>query len=91
LSTVISMATNRAVYTVEETAEILGMGRTRTYEMVRAGEIPARKLGNRWVIPKARFHDWLNDVPTGETDPSASAQPDASSHLRRVSGDEVRH
>lgn len=90
MSSVIDMATNRAVYTVEETAEILGMGRTRTYEMLRSGEIPAKRLGNRWVIPKTRFHDWLNDTPAAGSDPSTPAQPDAS-HLRRVSGDEVKH
>jgi hypothetical protein len=28
--------------------------------LVRDGTIPALRLGNRWVIPRARFHAWLD-------------------------------
>ena len=24
--------------------------------------IPAMRLGNRWVIPRARFHAWLDSL-----------------------------
>lgn len=48
------------VYTVAEVSELLGLGLGLTYELVRNGEIPARKLGSRWVIPKSTFHTWLN-------------------------------
>jgi len=48
------------VYTVEEVAELLGLALGGTYVLVRNGTIPAKKLGGRWVIPKDRFHAWLN-------------------------------
>jgi excisionase family DNA binding protein len=47
-------------YTVTEVAEMLGLSRGGTYENVRNGTIPAIRLGNRWVVPCARFHAWLN-------------------------------
>jgi excisionase family DNA binding protein len=51
-----------AVYTVAQVAELLGLSTTSTYGLVREGAIPARKLGGRWVIPRQRFHDWLNEL-----------------------------
>ena len=33
-----------------------------TYRMIRSGDIPARKLGGRWVVPRRAFHDWLDSL-----------------------------
>ncbi len=52
-----------AVYTVEEAAALLGVARTTAYELVRDCTIPARRLGGRWVISRARFHAWLDSDP----------------------------
>lgn len=49
-----------AVYTVEQAAELLGVARSTAYELVRDGRVPARRLGGRWVISRARFHAWLD-------------------------------
>lgn len=53
---------HRAVYTVLEVAKLLSLSRGNTYAMVRSGEIPALKLGSRWVIPRRRFHEWLDSL-----------------------------
>ncbi len=37
-----------------------------TYQLCRDGQIPALKLGGRWVIPKARFHTWLDNLPIAD-------------------------
>jgi excisionase family DNA binding protein len=50
----------RAVYTVREVAELLSISLGSAYALVRSGDIPALKLGGRWVVPKKRFHAWLN-------------------------------
>ena len=42
---------NRTTLTVNEAAQILGIGRTLTYEHVRQGLIPAIRLGRRIVVP----------------------------------------
>ncbi|MDG6104387.1 helix-turn-helix domain-containing protein [Dactylosporangium aurantiacum] len=58
----------RAVYTVAEVAELLSLSTGSTYALVRKGDIPAMKLGGRWVIPVRRFETWLNNLPTASTD-----------------------
>lgn len=67
-STTTPVKPDRAVYTVAEVAELLGLSLGGTYAMVRAGEIHAKKMRGRWVVPKRRFHAWLDgqvadDVP----------------------------
>jgi len=51
----------RAAYTVQEAAALLGLSLGSTYTLIRAGEIPARRMGGRWIVPKQRFHRWLNE------------------------------
>jgi excisionase family DNA binding protein len=50
----------RETYTVAEVSEMLSLALRTTYSLVRAGEIPALKMGARWVVPKRRFHAWLD-------------------------------
>jgi excisionase family DNA binding protein len=47
-------------YTVEEVAALLGIARGVAYESVRTGEIPATRVGRRWLVPRRRFHAWLD-------------------------------
>lgn len=49
----------RATITVDEAAELLGLGRSAAYEAVRRGDIPARRLGRRIVIPVPALLAWL--------------------------------
>ncbi|MFE7872752.1 helix-turn-helix domain-containing protein [Micromonospora humida] len=57
---VLRLGDARVVYSVREVARLLSLSLGSTYALVREGEIPARKLGGRWVIPKKRFHAWLD-------------------------------
>jgi excisionase family DNA binding protein len=50
---------HRITLTVEETASLLGLGRTATYEAARRGQIPSRRLGRRVVIPVPALLTWL--------------------------------
>ena len=59
---VVTMNATRAVYTVRQVADMLSISLGGTYQLCRDGEIPALKLGNRWVIPKRRFHAWLDSL-----------------------------
>ncbi|NMM23274.1 MAG: helix-turn-helix domain-containing protein [Phycicoccus sp.] len=38
---------------VEETRQLLGIGRTAAYEAVRSGEIPSVRVGGRVLVPVA--------------------------------------
>ena len=51
------------VYAVPEVAVLLMISRHTAYAMVRNGQIPARQLGTRWVVPRKVFHNWLNSTP----------------------------
>lgn len=52
----------RAVYTVVEVAQLLSLSRGSAYALVRNGTIPAIRLGSRWVVPRTRFHAWLDSL-----------------------------
>ena len=52
---------DRDAYTVMEVAALLGLSRGGTYALIQSGQIPARRAGHRWIIPKRRFHAWLDD------------------------------
>ena len=51
----------RRTYTVTEAATVLGISRTSAYERVRAGELPALRLGRRIVITRAVVDAMLGD------------------------------
>jgi excisionase family DNA binding protein len=53
---------DRAVYTVRQVAWLLSMSQGTVYELLRTGGIPATRLGSRWIIPRARFHSWLDSL-----------------------------
>ena len=67
----------RRTYTVTEAATVLGISRTSAYERVRAGELPALRLGRRIVITRAVVDAMLGGAPTRSEEPS-SAVPDAT-------------
>jgi excisionase family DNA binding protein len=47
-------------YSVDEVAALLGIARGVAYEAVRDGSIPATRVGRRWLVPRKRFHNWLD-------------------------------
>ncbi len=55
-------------YSVEDVAAMLGIARGKAYEHVHNGEIPSIRMGRRLLIPRARFHTWLD----GHTERSKS-------------------
>ena len=44
---------------VEQTARVLGLGRTAAYDAARRGEFPTRRLGRRLVVPVPALLEWL--------------------------------
>jgi excisionase family DNA binding protein len=51
---------SKVTYTVKEVAAMLRLNLGGTYQLIRTGQIPAKRLGNRWVVPVHRFHAWLD-------------------------------
>lgn len=52
--------------TVEEAANLLGIGRQLAYDLVRTGRLPALRLGHRYVVPRAAIMRMLADVTAAD-------------------------
>ncbi len=53
-----------------EVIEILGIGRSRVYEMLACGELPSLRIGRSIRIPASALQKWVNDRQTGTTNSS---------------------
>lgn len=47
-------------------AEIVGCSRSHIYELLSAGELPGKKLGNRTIILHDDLVEYLNTLPDWE-------------------------
>jgi excisionase family DNA binding protein len=57
---------NRAAYSIAETMALTGLGRDSIYKAIRAGHLPARKLGRRTLILFSDLQTFLETLPTME-------------------------
>ena len=48
------------VYAVGDIQQILSLGKTRTYELMRSDGFPSFRLNNRLYVTKTNFEKWLN-------------------------------
>ena len=57
----------RKTYTPLESIQVTGFGIQSTYKMLRSGEMPSIRVGNRFFIPRLALERWLNScgVPMG--------------------------
>ena len=60
----------RLVYSVEEVAAQLGIGRNQAYEAIHRGEIPSIRVGRRLLIPTAALERLLEQA--GQPDDEAA-------------------
>jgi excisionase family DNA binding protein len=55
-------------YTPAQVAELLGISLSGVYNHLRAGTIPSRRIGARWLIPRRQLHAWLDGVALVDDD-----------------------
>jgi len=48
---------------VRQTADQLGLSRVQVFNLIRAGKIPARKVGRNYVINQRELDDYLINRP----------------------------
>ncbi len=60
----------RLSLTVMEAAEVLGISRTLTYELVARGKLPSLRLGRRIVVPRQALEALL-EAASDPADPEA--------------------
>lgn len=51
----------KRTYNALEVAAMLGISKSKVYDLIRQGVIPSLKLGSRVVIPKQKFDEWLDN------------------------------
>lgn len=44
---------------VQMIADVLGISRSKAYELVSSAGFPALKLGNRIIVPREQFVEWV--------------------------------
>lgn len=49
----------RKVYSTQDVATILGVSKEHIHRLIRAGELPSKRVGRRIVIPCVLFDEWL--------------------------------
>ena len=50
----------KLVLNVQEVAELLGLSRSYTYELMRNGTIPTIQLGRKRLVSKQKLNEWIN-------------------------------
>ena len=50
---------NKIAYSIIEFCELVGIGRSRAYEEIKAGRLPILKCGRRTLIAKEAVNEWL--------------------------------
>lgn len=53
------MTTNNDLMTAKEVAEFLGMGINQVYEGAANDQIPAARVGRRWLFHRTALLQWL--------------------------------
>ena len=59
-----STSTPTATYTIDEAAELIGISRRSAYNAAHNGDIPAKRIGGRWVVLKTHLWQYLGLMDT---------------------------
>lgn len=59
----------KIAYSITETEEATGLGRTRIYEEIREGRLAAVKSGRRTLVPASALRRWLETLPPVKNGP----------------------
>ncbi len=65
----------KAFYRVSEVMEILSIGRTKAYDMIRSGAIPSVEIDGNIRVPVKLFNDWIDSKIAGSTAERTSSAP----------------
>jgi excisionase family DNA binding protein len=58
--------TTRAAYTPDALATAIGVHKSTIFRVIRSGELRAKKLGGRTIIPASEVDRWLDSLPDRE-------------------------
>ncbi len=58
--------TDTLAHTIADAVKISGIGRTTLYELIGAGKLDARKVGNRTLIPANSLRSYIAELPPAD-------------------------
>ena len=58
--------------TIGEAADFLRISKSHAYEAAARGQIPAFRIGTRWIVPRAKLMKLLEEGGLTETAPEAA-------------------
>ena len=79
------MRQTRPIYTVEETARLLGISTSRVYRWIRAGDLRTIQLGRGVAVPASALEQLLGP-PVDKSRPDQVAHPDEGLNHVSVAG-----
>lgn len=47
-------------FNAESLSKVLGISSTTAYELMHREDFPSIKIGNRLIVPKEKFIEWVN-------------------------------
>jgi excisionase family DNA binding protein len=79
------MRQTRPIYTVEETASLLGISTSKVYRWIRAGELRTIQLGRGVAVPATALEQLLG-TPVEDPSPDQAGHPDEGLNHVSVAG-----
>jgi excisionase family DNA binding protein len=73
----------RAWYSVAEVAQLLGVSRTTVWRWIRAGQLPARRMGPRTLRVDKRALEARGELPHGERNTSSEEHDSTNASVLR--------
>ena len=67
--------TGRLAYSVEEAADLLGIGRTVMFHLVTAGEVGSFKIGRRRLVPRDAIDSYIERLRAEQPDERRADSP----------------
>ena len=62
---------DRLLYTVEEAAQTLGLGRTKAYDLIKSGELASVRIGRSRRIPSEALTAFIAQLLSSQESPAA--------------------
>jgi len=64
----------KVLWSVAETCQFLGLGRSNVMELTYSGQLPSIRIGRRRLYPAARVHEWIDSLQTDHAADDERAQ-----------------
>lgn len=63
----------KLVLTISETAAVLGIGRSKMFELLASGRLPVLRMGKVVRIPRPELEDWIREQTAASLTPGVDS------------------